>query len=219
MIRVLFFVTDFFGYNNEYILILFKEVLPINKKTLRKSAINSLKGFSENEKEKTEIKLTKFLTASNIWKQAKTIGVTVSQGFEWDTKPIIEAGWMDNKTVAVPKCLPKEKQLTFYKLEAYNQLEVVYYNLLEPKPDETVKVSKQGIDVLIVPGLLFDKQGYRIGFGGGFYDRFLTDFSNTTISILHSKQLMEDIPREAFDIPVQFLITENGWIKHNSSTE
>lgn len=158
-----------------------------------------------------EAVLLKHLTASDVWKKAETIGITVAQGFEWDTKPIIEAGWKENKTVAVPKCEPKEKRLTFYTLEEYDQLEVVYYNLLEPKPDASLKLTKQKIDVLIVPGLLFDKQGYRIGFGGGFYDRFLTDFPNTTVSLLHSSQLMEDLPKEEFDIPVQYLITENGW--------
>ncbi|MFA1820419.1 5-formyltetrahydrofolate cyclo-ligase [Virgibacillus oceani] len=192
-------------------------MLPINKKALRTSAITELKQFSDAEKKVTEEQFLKHLTASNIWNEAKTIGITVSQGFEWDTKPIIEAGWKDNKTVAVPKCAPKEKQLTFYKLEGYNQLEIVYYNLLEPEPEETLMVNKQEIDILIVPGLLFDRHGYRIGFGGGFYDRFLTDFSNTTISILHSNQLTEEVPRESFDIPVKYLMTENGWVGQNPS--
>lgn len=192
-------------------------MFPINKKTLRADAIKKLKEIPEHEKEKIEDRFQKILTESNIWKQANSIGITVAQGFEWNTKPIIEAGWQDKKIVAVPKCAPKEKKLTFYKLEDYNQLEVVYYDLLEPKPDETLKVNKQEIDVLIVPGLLYDRHGYRIGFGGGFYDRFLTDFSNTTISILHSSQLMENIPKEIFDIPVQFLITENGWVEQKPS--
>ncbi|GAB3795509.1 5-formyltetrahydrofolate cyclo-ligase [Virgibacillus kimchii] len=155
----------------------------------------------------------KRLTDSNIWKEAKTIGITIAQGFEWDTKPLIEAGWKDRKTVAVPKCSPKGKKLTFYQLEDYSQLEVVYYNLMEPKPEETVRITKQDIDVLFVPGLLFDRQGYRVGFGGGFYDRFLIDFPNKTVSMLHSSQLMDSIPKESFDIPVQYLMTENGWLE------
>jgi 5-formyltetrahydrofolate cyclo-ligase len=187
-------------------------VFSINKKSLRTEAIHTLKNFPENEKKQVEKNFLTHLTASHIWKKARTIGITISQGFEWDTKPIIEAGWKSDKIIAAPKCAPKDKQLTFYRLNDYNQLETVYYNLLEPKPEETLKVQKQEIDVLIVPGLLFDKQGYRIGFGGGFYDRFLTDFPNTTISILHSSQFLEDMPREAFDIPVQYLITENGWV-------
>jgi len=187
-------------------------VFPINKNSLRTDAIQILKKIPGNEKKQVEEVFLNHLAASHIWKKARTIGVTIAQGFEWDTKPIIEAAWKDDKTIAAPKCTPKEKQLTFYQLDDYNQLEVVYYNLLEPKPEETLKVHKQEIDVLIVPGLLFDRQGYRIGFGGGFYDRFLVDFPNTTLSMLHSRQLMDNIPREAFDIPVQYLITENGWI-------
>jgi 5-formyltetrahydrofolate cyclo-ligase len=174
--------------------------------------IKTLKSFSETEKKQVEEKFLNHLTASNLWKEANTVGITIAKGFEWDTKQIIEAGWEAQKTIAVPKCSPKEKRLTFYQLKNYSQLEVVYYNLLEPKPEVSIKVNKRDIDVLIVPGLLFDRQGYRIGFGGGFYDRFLTDFSNTTISMLHTSQLAKRIPKEDHDIPVQFLLTEKGWM-------
>ncbi|WP_099158509.1 5-formyltetrahydrofolate cyclo-ligase [Virgibacillus ndiopensis] len=184
----------------------------LDKLQLRKSAIAKLKKIKENEKRAIEQKLKHYLTTSAAWENATTIGITVSQGFEWNTKPLIEEAWEQGKIVCVPKCEPKEKLLTFYQLKSYDQLEIVYYNLLEPKPKETKKVDKNDIDLLVVPGLVFAKNGIRIGFGGGYYDRYLTNFLNQTISLASIHQLVDSLPFESFDIPVNQLVTENGII-------
>ncbi|WP_067730423.1 5-formyltetrahydrofolate cyclo-ligase [Oceanobacillus damuensis] len=182
----------------------------MDKKTeLRTYAIQTLKNLPENEKQQIESKLINRLITSALWSRAETIGITMSQGFEWSTKPIIEAGWGQNKRMCVPKCYPRQKELVFYELESFDQLEVVYYDLLEPKPDISKQTETNSIDLLIVPGLLFDRNGYRIGFGGGYYDRFLTNYKNITASMCSSIQLMDQIPVEEFDIPVDFLINEN----------
>ncbi|GAQ19801.1 5-formyltetrahydrofolate cyclo-ligase family protein [Oceanobacillus picturae] len=184
----------------------------MTKAELRANSIEFLKGISKEDRYITEKKLKDQLISSSIWEQATTIGLTVSQAMEWDTKPIIEEAWKAGKTVCVPKCSPKEKMLTFYKLESFNQLEVVYYNLLEPNPTVTQSVAKMEIQLLLVPGLVFDKRGYRIGFGGGYYDRYLADYPNVTASLLHSEQLVDQVPAESFDIPVQHIITaEKSW--------
>src|SRR5699024_70888 len=177
---------------------------------LRKSAIMSLKNISHHDKKQIENKLAENLMNSTLWKQAETIGITMAQEFEWSTKPIIKEAWNNGKTICVPKCNPQNKQLTFYQLQDFNQLEIVYYNLLEPKPEETEEIVKSNIDLLVVPGIVFDKRGFRIGFGGGYYDRFLTDFSNKTVSIISTMQLRDHLPNDSFDIPVNHIITENG---------
>ncbi|WP_309228351.1 5-formyltetrahydrofolate cyclo-ligase [Virgibacillus saliphilus] len=157
-----------------------------------------------------EEQLTANLVHSTLWEEADSVGITIAKGFEWDTIPVIETAWKQNKIVCVPKCFPQDRKLTFYQLKSYDQLEVVFNNLLEPKPDETREVAKAAIDLLIVPGLLFDKNGYRVGFGGGYYDRFLMDYPNETASLLHKSQLTETIPTEEFDLPVKHLITQDG---------
>ncbi len=108
--------------------------------------------------------------------------------------------------------LPRRAEAEFFILDTYDQLETVYHGLLEPKPSETVRVNKQDIDLLIVPGLLFDKGGFRIGFGGGYYDRFLTDFPNQKLSLAGSFQVVENLPSESYDIPVDSIITEQGML-------
>ncbi|ALX48086.1 5-formyltetrahydrofolate cyclo-ligase [Lentibacillus amyloliquefaciens] len=183
----------------------------MEKTELRNNMIQQLKKLPDSERTKIEQALAENLTDSDVWKQSNTIGITVSNGFEWNTKPIIEAAWQQGKLVCVPKCLPKKRQLNFYELNSYDQLEVVYHNLLEPKPEITEEMSKDRIDLLVVPGLLFDKNGYRIGFGGGYYDRFLTDFPNRKLSMAATIQLVNKLPRDPFDIPVEEIITENGF--------
>ncbi|WP_249871092.1 5-formyltetrahydrofolate cyclo-ligase [Oceanobacillus saliphilus] len=182
------------------------------KKELRENAIQALKDLQENEKLEIENMLTNKLLSSSLWNMSDTIGITMSQGFEWSTKPIIEAAWDQKKKVCIPKCYPNDKKLIFYELESFEQLEIVYYNLLEPKTDVTKQIEKNSIDLLLVPGLIFDRNGYRIGFGGGYYDRFLTDYINVSVSLCSANQLVDYIPVEQFDIPVNYLILENAII-------
>lgn len=185
----------------------------MDKLQLRKSTIMTLKNISGAEKRSIERGLTEHLLKSSLWQSASQIGVTVAQGFEWDTEPIIKAAWQQNKRVCVPKCNPEKKEMIFYHLQHFDQLESVYFNLREPDPVRTVQADKKQIDLLIVPGIVFDRRGYRIGFGGGYYDRFLTDFAGETASLASVKQIVSRVPADAFDIPVKHLITENGTIE------
>ena len=184
----------------------------MDKSRLRQSVVAEIKSFSGDERHTYEEKMRSQLISSNLWKNAEIIGITIANGFEWDTKKIIKTAWKQGKRVCVPKCLPKYKKMHFYQIENFEQLEIVYYNLLEPKPTETKKIDKEMIDLLVVPGVVFNNEGYRIGFGGGYYDRFLTNFKNETVSILHSKQLVKDLPIEKHDIAVKHLLTEKGFV-------
>ncbi|WP_087971682.1 5-formyltetrahydrofolate cyclo-ligase [Oceanobacillus rekensis] len=184
----------------------------IEKAKLRKSAIENLKNLPEVDRKRIEEKLRAQLLSSSLWSGAETIGITMAQEFEWSTKPIIQAAWEQNKKICVPKCYPKEKKLTFFELKSFDQLEVVYYNLLEPKPEMDKEINKNSMDLLIVPGVVFDRNGYRIGFGGGYYDRFLKGYPNISISLCSKLQLENHVPAEDFDIAVNYLITEDEMI-------
>ncbi|MGM7701987.1 5-formyltetrahydrofolate cyclo-ligase [Pseudalkalibacillus sp. Hm43] len=176
------------------------------KKALRKDMQKRLSELTPDVRANETEQIRQQLFATDQWKQAATIGVTVSRGNEIDTYPIIEKAWSEGKTVAVPKCHAKDYSMDFRKLESFDQLEVVYFGLREPIVEKTTQIEPNEMGLLIVPGLLFDKSGYRVGFGGGFYDRYLDRFTGTTVSLLHSVQLHDEIPRESFDQPVDFLI-------------
>lgn len=179
-----------------------------DKQGLRQKMISFLKSISITEKIAIEKKLEENLFQSKEWQEAERVGVTLAQGFEWNTLGIVERAWQEGKQVCAPKCIPQQKAMIFYDFTNLEQLEKGFHNLVEPKPEETKEVSKTSIDLILVPGLIFDKKGYRIGFGGGYYDRFLKDFSKHTIALIYSKQVRTGLPIESFDVPVRKIITE-----------
>lgn len=185
----------------------------MSKEALRKAMLNTLSQMTEMERKNVEKAIQRHLFDSSLWKQAETVGVTLSMDKEWDTKAIIEHAWLEGKKVCVPKSIHKTRGLHFYEITSFKQVEKGYFNLSEPIVSETERIEDSAIDLLIVPGLVFTDSGYRIGFGGGYYDRFLEDFGQTTLSLMHSTQQVDFFPIEAHDIPVQHLITEKGLIK------
>lgn len=151
----------------------------------------------------------KTLTQTEEWKKADTIALTVSRFPEVDTWQLIRKGWEEGKRIAVPKCHPDTKKMTFRQIQSFTDLEHSFFGLFEPKENETPAVPKEEIDLVIVPGLLYSREGYRIGFGGGYYDRFLQDYKGHTVSLAFSLQLRDYLPVEEHDIPVAKIVTES----------
>lgn len=172
--------------------------------------------MSEDTYKKLSDEISDRLISSISWKQANTIALTISRGTEVDTNRIILQAWKENKTVVIPKCDPNTKEMVFRSIKSFDQLEKVYFGLLEPKIMETNAVNAEDIDVVIVPGICFDTSGYRIGYGGGFYDRYLMNFKKETISLAFSCQIVDSIPKEAHDLPVDKIIMEHGVITCNA---
>ena len=106
--------------------------------------------------------------------------------------------------------------MQFYEIDSFAQTERAFKDILEPIPECTVLVEKEQIDVIVVPGVVFDRNGYRIGFGGGYYDRYLQDFEGLRVSLAFQEQLYTEVPRESHDLPVHILITDNECITWHS---
>jgi 5-formyltetrahydrofolate cyclo-ligase len=183
------------------------EVGKMNKKEYRSILIEELKKLSKPQYEQFSYELSHKLFADPIWLESTTIGITVSRYPEVDTFQIIRKAWEQQKRVVVPKCHPKDRTLSFHVLNQFTQLESVYYGLLEPIETNTLKVESEDIDLLIVPGLAYSMNGYRLGFGGGYYDRFLTGYQGNTISLAFPQQIVDELPIESHDIPVNKIIT------------
>ncbi|MFL6562555.1 MAG: 5-formyltetrahydrofolate cyclo-ligase, partial [Bacillus sp. (in: firmicutes)] len=98
-------------------------------------------------------------------------------------------------------------------LNEFSQLESVFYGLFEPKEEVTKEVDADRIDLMIVPGLAYTKEGYRLGFGGGYYDRYLQNYHGMTISLAFTDQLVPQFLVEEHDVPVSQIITNHGVIK------
>lgn len=189
----------------------------MDKQQLRKSVTQKLTAKSLEEKQLIELNITETLLHSKLWEQSQIIGITISRGVEWNTKLIIKEAWRQGKIICIPKSYPKEHKMIFYKIHTFKEVKNQYHDLLEPIPEISEQICNHTIDLLIVPGLLFDKYGFRIGFGGGYYDRFLADFPNETLSLLSKSQLVDKLPTESYDIPVNYLIVENEMIRKSPS--
>lgn len=180
------------------------------KARLRNEMKAKLKALSSEQHRTWSCEIANHLTQSEYWKNANTIGITISRYPEVDTEPIIRQAWAEGKRIVVPKCNPSEKSMTFRTLNSFDELEVVYFGLKEPIESITEPIDKQSIDLLVVPGLVYSQEGYRIGFGGGYYDRFLIDYPKVSLSLAFRIQMTSHLPKETHDLPVEFIITNEG---------
>ncbi|TGA99610.1 5-formyltetrahydrofolate cyclo-ligase [Sporolactobacillus shoreae] len=183
------------------------------KQVMRNRILHDLRTMDEHHFKKKCTRIRDRLFNEALWVQSRCVALTFSVGREVETAAIISRAWAEGKTVTVPKCNSSDKSLTFYRIKSFTQLESGYYGLTEPKPSETTPVSDNEPDLAIVPGVVYDHKGYRIGYGGGYYDRFLAHFKGKTISLLLEAQLAESVPVETHDIPIDVLITEQRTIE------
>jgi 5-formyltetrahydrofolate cyclo-ligase len=184
-----------------------------NKISIRKQMKETLSRLTKPQYEDYSYRIACLLFEDESWKQAQVIGITVSKQPEVDTYQIIRKAWELGKQVVGPRCNPKEKSLAFRTLNEFSQLESVFYGLFEPIEELTTKVDAEGIDLMIVPGLAYTREGYRLGFGGGYYDRYLLNYRGETLSLAFTDQLVPGFLVEDHDIPVSKIITNHGVIK------
>ena len=149
--------------------------------------------------------LDAFLALPEV-ESARVVMLFYGVGREPDTTELIEALWQRGKTVLLPRCLPK------HGMEARQIVpgsRLVYSSYGIPEPDqECPVVSRDKIDLILVPNLCCDKQGYRLGHGGGYYDRYLAGYSGMTVSLCPEEWLQEQLPRDEYDLPVELVLTE-----------
>ncbi|MFB6465812.1 5-formyltetrahydrofolate cyclo-ligase [Cytobacillus sp. Hz8] len=185
----------------------------LDKKLLRKEIQRKLSSIPKSQYEQLSSMVASHLFKDEDYQKAETVGITISRAPEVDTYKIISRAWKDGKKIVVPKCNPRERTMIFREIQSFDQLEMVYYGLLEPIVEKTRAVEKKEIELLIVPGLGFTPDGGRLGFGGGFYDRFLQDFRNPLLALAFEEQIVSQIPMESHDIRIPKIITEKGYVK------
>lgn len=182
------------------------------KKSLRRSVIEARDKLSQTEiKEKSQAIAEKFCQLESFQK-ADTIMFFLSFGSEVDTWPLIEKSFEDRKTVVVPRPEKKEKKLIPSQLINWEEdLTPGVYGILEPLPEKTRPVDPQKIDLLVVPGVAFDINGNRLGYGGGYYDRFFERLRSDVplAAIAFEIQMVDEVPVTPWDRKVDLLITED----------
>ena len=150
--------------------------------------------------------------AENFWeleeyKVCKTLFVFVSTPIEVDTYRLINKALEDGKVVAVPRCVPGTRDMEMCFIGSMADLEPGMYGIPEPKA--SCAICSDWSDCLcIVPAFCNDKKGYRLGYGGGYYDRFLSQFSGMTVGINYSECVRKELQHGRYDVPIQMLLTE-----------
>ena len=174
----------------------------MDKKEIRQQTLARLERLSQDValKKRQADGLYQQLFASQLWQEASAIGVTLSTPFELDTWPIIQAAWAAGKQVAVPKVVSREEML-FYQLEPTTKLEESAFGIKEPV--NSAILEKTQLQLVLVPGVAFQREGQRVGYGGGFYDRYLADYTGQTCSLVLAEQLGFTWQPDLYDIPVQ----------------
>ena len=169
------------------------------KKILRNKTIAAMKELPQAVKAEADSQLTQRFTQLSAFQEAQTLATYLSMGHEFSTASLIQAALQDGKRICVPRTYPQGRmEFVEYDPEI---LEKTRFGLLEPNEQGKV-VDKSEIDLIHVPGVVFQSEGYRIGYGAGYYDRYLADYSGKTVSTIYSIQEGEFQP-DSFDIAVQ----------------
>lgn len=141
-------------------------------------------------------------------KKSKKIFTYISFGSEVDTKKFINYAISDNKDIYVPKTDKVNKEMLAIKINSLNNMNVDKLGILEPKHVDKSKIGDK-FDLIIMPGVAFDKNGNRIGYGGGYYDKYISKINDKCVklALAYELQIVENIKSEIHDIKVDFIIT------------
>ncbi|RKD30087.1 5-formyltetrahydrofolate cyclo-ligase [Thermohalobacter berrensis] len=187
----------------------------MEKQKIRNEILTKRKNLSEKDIINKSKKICDLFLSTVLFKKSKNIMAYVDFRNEVKTEHIIKTALSKGKNIFIPITITKTKELLLSQLKDYdNELTKGTYGILEPKEEYIRKSDPDLLDLIIVPGVAFDKRGYRIGYGGGYYDRFLGKLNKEIpkIALAFDVQIVPKIIPDKFDIPVDFIITENAII-------
>lgn len=182
----------------------------MEKKFFRKATREKLNNLSLGEKIRRDDIIFSEITMNDSYKCSKNLFIFVSYKNEVDTHKIIKDAISKGKTVAVPVILSLDKGMVAVKIDSLEDLKENKYGILEPTLIENRIINPEEIDLVIVPGAAFDKNGGRVGYGAGMYDKYLQNIRNGVqkIALGYSFQLFDKVPMELHDIRMDEVITD-----------
>ena len=179
------------------------------KRGLRKKFREIRLAMDPQEKAAWDRRITANLLRSPRYREAKRGLLFVSKPIEIDTHSLIRTALQQGKQVLLPRCLNEQGHMEFFAIQSWEDLVPGLYGLLEPDPERCPCIQTfRPTDFCLVPGFSFDAQGYRLGFGKGYYDRFLSRFSGVTAGACYHCCTTQSLPHGRYDRPVDYLFTE-----------
>ena len=188
------------------------------KRVLRKEILSIRNNMiAADKKEKDTIIREKFLN-SDYYKKAKNIFIYISYGSEIDTKEIINYALNEGKTIFVPRTEFETKLMDAVKISSLNNMTEDRYGILEPAKEETY-IQPDQLDLIVVPGVAFDKEGGRTGYGAGYYDRYFKKISKEKagkikkVALAYDFQVIDNVPMDEQDVRIDYIITEKKCVR------
>jgi len=183
-----------------------------NKNKLRRKILKARRKLPFAEREALSEALAAKLFALPQWQDANRVGLYAHLPGEVMTDGIIEQAWAEGKQVALPRVVEEMAEdqqpivaLEWYHVRRVDELEPGAYGVREPRTTLPL-LDSASFDLLLVPGVVFDRAGNRIGFGKGFYDRTLAGFNGYTVALAFACQIVDSVPVEPWDQKVQMII-------------
>ena len=179
------------------------------KSEIRKRLIAMRNAIPRDLIEEKSREIHKRVTELKEIRSASTLMVYLSFGSEVLTDDLILWCWGEGKRVCVPFCRPESRELTACRIGGFDELEKGHYGIRAPKEGLLRPVEGGETEAILVPAVAFDRRGYRIGYGGGYYDRFLPAAPQAVkIGVAFASQIIGEIPVDAHDLPVDRIVTE-----------
>lgn len=188
------------------------------KRALRQRFRQVRRDLGEQDRAEVDAAIEARVCALAEFARAEVLLTYLDVGAEVRTRGIIECAWDEGKVVALPRCVPGTREMRWYRVTSFEGLERSKLGIEEPMPvDENELLLGTGERMLaLVPGLTFDAEGYRLGYGGGFYDTFLARFDGVSVGLCREVQMSASLRDEGVidehDLPVQLVVTEKGLI-------
>lgn len=185
------------------------------KKAMRAEYIELRNGIDENVRTVQDKQIREVILDLPIYKNSTCILAYVSFGSEVDTISLIKDALGAGKRVAVPRCEPRTSTMDFLEINSLVDLVPGYMGILEPDSTLDTVVEPDTKTLCLVPGCAFDEQCNRLGYGRGFYDRYLADFCGSTVGLAYTCQIGDELlPIEQYDKKLDCIVTPSGIIKN-----
>ncbi|WP_302962254.1 5-formyltetrahydrofolate cyclo-ligase [uncultured Adlercreutzia sp.] len=185
------------------------------KKRLRTEARALREGLGAAYRAQADEAIAARVTASEAFSEAPLVLAYCSVGSEVDTRALIREALRRGKVVALPRVVPGTRTMTWHAIGSLADAAPGFAGIPEPADDAATRIDATAVDkcaLALVPGLIFDTHGFRLGYGGGFYDTFLSTFPGRSLGLIRERQLIDDLEkrdaREPFDRPVGLVATE-----------
>ena len=191
------------------------------KNIIREKHKKKRNAITLDKKRELDTKICNRIISLVSFRYAETVLLYAPVNSEIDISPVAEAALSAGKRVAYPRCIPGSSEMKFHFISSTEELSPGYMNIPEPSESapefDRSETADSGKCLCIIPELAFDKRGYRIGYGKGYYDRYLSGVDLMKAGVIYSELLVDRVPNGRFDLKVDFIVSERGVVLTNEN--